>query len=214
MVEKRDLARELARSHYAAGDPLGWFEDLYSQAAGDFETIPWADRAVNPNLAAWCEREGLPRPGARVAVVGCGLGDDAEYLAARGARVTAFDLSETAIAWCRGRFPDSAVSYEVANLLTYSGDFDLVVEIYTLQAMPHDLRTRAIEVLGKLGREILIICRGRDENDPPGQLPWPLTRDELQPLERAGMEIVGFEDFDDPFDPGKRRFRAYFRRKS
>ena len=99
MDEKRDLARELARQHYADGDPLGWFDDLYKRAGGNFETIPWADRAVNPHLAAWCEREGLPRPGERVVVVGCGLGDDAEYLAGLGAVVTAFDISETAIDW-------------------------------------------------------------------------------------------------------------------
>ena len=66
MDEKPDVARELARQHYDAGDPLGWFEALYKQANGKFDTIPWADRAVNPHLAAWCVRESLPRPGVRV----------------------------------------------------------------------------------------------------------------------------------------------------
>ncbi|MFN0106407.1 MAG: class I SAM-dependent methyltransferase [Bryobacteraceae bacterium] len=212
MEEERDLARDLARKHYAAGDPLGWFEALYQQANGDFDTIPWADRAVNPHLAAWCEREGLPRPGDRVLVVGCGLGDDAEYLAAGGALVTAFDLSETAIRWCRQRFPESNVTYQAANLFDFTGDYDLVVEIYTLQAMPLDLRSRAIAAVGGLGRELLIVCRGREETDPPGQLPWPLTRADLESLTNIGLSIVKFEDFDDPYDPGKRRFRAYFRR--
>lgn len=212
MDEKRDLARELARQHYAAGDPLGWFEDLYQQANRDFETIPWADRAVNPHLAAWCERESLPRPGARVLVVGCGLGDDAEYLAARGAHVTAFDLSETAIGWCRERFPESKVDYQVANLLNVSGRYDLVVEIYTLQAMPLDMRPQALDAVAALSNELLIICRGRDEADPPGQLPWPLTPADIYRLEAAGLTIVRFEDFDDPYDPGKRRFRVHLRR--
>jgi SAM-dependent methyltransferase len=210
--EKPDVARELASQYYAAGDPLGWFEALYRQANGQFETIPWADRGVNPHLANWCERESLPRPGDRVVVVGCGLGDDAEYLAARGAVVTAFDISESAIAWCRRRFPDSAVSYRVANLLEFSGEYDMAIEIYTLQAMPLDLRSRAIEAVGRLGRNVLIICRGRDETDPPGQLPWPLTRADLERLTDTGLSIVSFEDFDDPYDPGKRRFRAYWRR--
>lgn len=212
MDEKRDLARELARQHYAAGDPLGWFEDLYQKANRDFETIPWADRAVNPHLAAWCERESLPRPGARVLVVGCGLGDDAEYLAARGAHVTAFDLSATAIGWCRERFPESKVDYQVANLLNVSGRYDLVVEIYTLQAMPLDMRSQALDAVAALSNELLIICRGRDESDPPGQLPWPLTPADIYRLEAAGLTIVRFEDFDDPYDPGKRRFRVHLRR--
>ena len=76
MDESRDLCRELARKHDEAGDPLGWFEALYKQADGDFDTIPWADRGVNRNLTAWCEREGVPQPGARVLVVGCGLGSE------------------------------------------------------------------------------------------------------------------------------------------
>ena len=66
MEEKRDLARELAREHYAAGDPLGWFDALYRAAGRDFGTVPWADREVNPHLAAWCEREGLPQAGQRL----------------------------------------------------------------------------------------------------------------------------------------------------
>ena len=212
MDENPDVARELARQHYDAGDPLGWFEALYKQANGKFDTIPWADRGVNPHLAAWCERESLPRPGARVVVIGCGLGDDAEYLAARGAVVTAFDLSETAIQWCRQRFPQSTVTYKVANLLEFIGDFDLAVEIYTLQAMPPALRAQAIESAGSLARDLLIICRGRDETDPPGELPWPLTRTDLQPLNDLGLTLETFENFDDPFQPGTRRFRVYWRR--
>jgi SAM-dependent methyltransferase len=212
MDEKRDLARDLASRHAAAGDPLGWFDALYQQANRNFATIPWADRTVNPHLAAWCERLSRPRPGQSVLVVGCGLGDDAEYLAARGAAVTAFDLSPTAIAWCRERFPDSPVNYQTANLLEFSGRFDLVVEIYTLQAMPLDLRPQAIHAAGLLANELLIICRGRDESDPPGQLPWPLTKSDLDRLTHAGLTNVSFEDFDDPFEPGKRRFRAHWRR--
>ena len=36
------------------------------------------------------------------------VGDDAEYLASRMARVTAFDVSPTSIDWCRKRFPVEA----------------------------------------------------------------------------------------------------------
>jgi SAM-dependent methyltransferase len=208
MDEKRDLARELARKHYAAGDPLGWFEALYAEAAGDFAVIPWADRAVNPLVRDWCEREALPRPDSTVLVVGCGLGDDAEYLAGRGARVTAFDLSPTAIGWCKERFPETTVDYRVGNLLEFTGQFDLVVEIYTLQAMPLALREQAISAVGALGRELVIICRGRDISEHPGQLPWPLTREDLDALP---LGLVRFEDFDDPYEPGKRRFRGHWR---
>ena len=49
-------------------------------------------------------------------MVACGLGDDAEALAAAGWRVTAFDISPAAIAWCRERFPASPVDYQVQDL--------------------------------------------------------------------------------------------------
>ncbi len=88
----------------------------------------------------------------RVLVVGCGLGDDAEYLSKLGANVTAFDLSQTAIDWCHQRFPDSKVNYQAVDLFTAPADwklsFDLVVEIYTIQALPANIRPHAIESIG------------------------------------------------------------------
>jgi len=68
--------------------------------------------------------------------------------------------------------------------------------------MPLAMRPQAIDAAGKLASGILIICRGRDETDPPGQLPKPLTRADMQPLSDLGLSIERFEDFDDPYDPG------------
>src|SRR5687767_11870691 len=101
MSEQRKLARQLAGEAIAARDPTGWFERLYSLAAGDPTVIPWADLAMNPNLLPWLERHAPSGAGRRALKVGCGLGDDAEELARRGFAVVAFDISETAISWCR-----------------------------------------------------------------------------------------------------------------
>jgi len=43
-------------------------------------------------------------------------------------------------------------------------------------------------------------------------MPWPLTRADLAPLNNLGLSIQNFEDFDDPYEPGTRRFRVYWRR--
>jgi hypothetical protein len=51
----RATAREIARHYLEAGDPLGWFEELYTNARGEASIIPWADLKPNPSLIAWLD---------------------------------------------------------------------------------------------------------------------------------------------------------------
>lgn len=215
----RDAARQLARQHYANGDPTGWFEALYQLAARDYDVIPWADRRPNPSLAIWCEREHWPQPGHRALVPGCGLGDDAEYLAALRAVVTAFDIAPEAIAWCRERFTASPVQYRTADILAlpqeWNRHFDFIAECYTLQALPDAMRPQAFRELAAVlapGGRLLTVSRGRDLSDPPGELTWPLTEQELDQFAAAGLRRLSFEDYEDPEEPGKRRFRSCWTR--
>jgi SAM-dependent methyltransferase len=220
---KRNRARELAQTHVAQGDLVGWFEPLYAEAEGDPARVPWADLKPNPNLVEWVEREAVRGEGRTALVVGCGLGDDAEFLAARGFRVTAFDIAPSAVAWCQRRHPTSSVQYVTADLLDPPADwnqrFDLVYEGYTLQVLQSAvLRSRAIEHLSAFpgpGGTLLVICRGRDPGDLEGQMPWPLLREELAALDRSGLAPVAFEDFLDQHEaPPVRRFRALWRRSA
>src|SRR5579872_4026118 len=166
---KRSRARELAQTHVAQGDAVGWFEPLYAEAEGDPTRVPWADLKPNPNLVDWCEREAVRGEGRTALVVGCGLGDDAEFLAARGFQVTAFDIAPSAISWCQRRYPASSVRYLAIDLLNppaaWTHNFDFVFEAYTLQVLQSAaLRSRAMERLSmfpSLGGTLLVICRGR-----------------------------------------------------
>ena len=83
-------------------DPLrrDWFEAVYRLAEGDAACVPWGDLASHPLLADWLAREGSIS-GLRALDVGSGLGDNAEALAAAGARVSAFDLVDAAIDWAK-----------------------------------------------------------------------------------------------------------------
>ena len=214
----RNPTRALAQQFIDAGDPTGWFEALYASAAGDASAIPWGDLRPNPNLTRWLDAHPVAA-GLRALVIGCGLGDDAEELAGRGLRVTAFDVAPTAVEWCWRRFAGSAVDYVVADVLgppaAGRGAFDFVLESYTLQALPPEPRGRAIrriaEQVAPSGR-LLVICRGRDATDPEGAVPWPLSRGELGALTREGGLVEElFEDYVDPDEPGVRRFRCVFR---
>jgi SAM-dependent methyltransferase len=198
---------------------LGWFERVYTEANGNAQTIPWADLSPNPNLTSWLAKQSPPLDRGAALVVGCGLGDDAEYLAEHGFRVTAFDIAPTAIEWCRRRFPQSAVDYDIHDLFespaAWREAFDLVVEAYTLQVLPAVLRQTAMQQMATWVSPtglMLVICRGRDDSEPDSaEMPWRLSRQEFSSLERAGLSCVAFEDYHDNEDPPVRRFRAVYR---
>ncbi|MCA9038221.1 MAG: class I SAM-dependent methyltransferase [Planctomycetales bacterium] len=220
MSQERKKARQLDNEAVADGRPLDWFEELYSQVAGDESGIPWADMRLNPNLATWLEdrRGSVTRQSALV--VGCGLGDDAEELASLGWDVTAFDISPTCIDWCHRRFPDSSVNYLAADLFDappeWQRTFDFVFESYTLQVLPPDLRSSAIQLIANFvssGGRLLVISRGRDATDDPGQMPWPLLREELDGFRNCGLNVVRFENYIENEEPPVRRFRVDYQRR-
>lgn len=215
----RKRARELAHAHLAQGDAKGWFEMLYVEANGNESDIPWADLTVNGHLAHWLELHSVQGQGKTALVIGCGLGDDAEELSRRGFNVTAFDISAAAIRWSKKRFPAIQVQYVVADLLaapeSWLGRFDLVVEIYTLQVLPAELRVSAMQAVASFVSRngvLLVIARGRDETDGEGEMPWPLTRTELEIFLASGLRLHNFEDYMDAEQPSVRRFRAEYRK--
>jgi len=117
----RRRARQLAAQAAESGDPAGWFETLYAEARDGQAVVPWDDGQPNPHLTQWAQtaaERGIAGPGRRALVVGCGVGGDPAFLADLGCQVTAFDVSPTAIAEARERFPDEPVDYQVADLLT------------------------------------------------------------------------------------------------
>jgi len=220
MTEReRARARDIAQRHLATGDALGWFEALYARAAGDATIIPWADLMPNPNVIQWLEQHQVAGAGRGALKIGCGLGDDAEELARRGFRTTAFDISASAIAWCRRRFPQSPAMYVVADLfrapIEWRGKFDFVLESYTLQVLPPSLRREAINHIASFVAPrgtLLVVSRGREPDEPHGEMPWPLMKDELTDFLRLGLKEVGFEDYLDDEEPPVRRFRVAYQR--
>lgn len=195
VIEEPSRARARALAHEAlrVGRPTDWFERLYREAGHDARKVPWADLAPNAALFGWAGRPHALHHAVTAAVVGCGLGHDAEFLAAKGLDVTAFDISATAIEWAKRLHPGSAVRYEAQDLFALPADwrerFDLVVEVYTLQALPQSVRAAAAAAIRSLlapNGTLFVFTRLRDDGpDAPPLVesdvapPWPLGRHEF-----------------------------------
>jgi SAM-dependent methyltransferase len=199
-------------------EATAWFERLYADADHGRAEVPWAERRPNPFLVEWAEQTELAGGGAPALVVGCGYGDDAEYVAGRGFSVTAFDISPSAIRRARERFPDTAVGYTVADLFelpaAWHRAFSFVVEIVTVQALPVRLRpaaTAAIaDTVARDGR-LFVLSRTRDEEAEGEGPPWPLTRAELDMFGGNGLRLEQVERLPRSAGVG-RLWRAEFRR--
>ena len=202
-------ADSLAAESLAAGDPSGWFDRLYQAGRRGEVDLPWDRGEPHPFLVQWA-RERTPE-GRRAVVVGCGLGHDAEFVATLGFDVVAFDVSRAAITTAQERRPDSPVRYEVADLFDLPGEwsraFDLVVEIYSVQALPVDVRPQVAGSVAGLvadGGTLVVVDGVRDHPEPGAGPPWLLTRDELE-LFTVGLDTVRIQRLDD-------RWLAEFRR--
>ena len=197
--EQRARARELQAEYAKRGDALGWFEAFYKESAGDNELIPWADLVPNSYFQAWAESTGLKGGGRTALVVGCGLGDDAKYLHDLGFKVTGFDISPTAIEWAKRLYGETDIVFETADLFQpprdWLGAFEFVLEVYTIQPLPIEIRPKVIDAIAAFVAEkgrLVVVTRGRDNDEEPLELPWALSRRDLSRFEQNDLTQSGF----------------------
>lgn len=216
----RERTKEIAAEFGSRGDHFGWFDEVYRTAAGNNELIPWADLEPNRYLKIWADTAGLKGGGRTALVVGCGLGDDAAYLDDLGFKVSAFDISPTAIEWAKKLYGEKDIRFEVMDLFEplseWIGAFDLVLEVYTIQPLPLEMRSKVMDAIAGFANakgELIIVSRLRENDEEPDEVPWPVSRKELKRFEENGFEqtaftiIPGGED-DLPID----RFVAVYRK--
>lgn len=215
----RARTKEIHAEFAKRGDATGWFEALYKEAAGDNERIPWADLEPNKFFVEFAQKTELQGNGRKALVVGCGLGDDARYLHDLGFRVTAFDISETAVNWAKRLHAETNIQFENADLFApprgWLGAFDFVLEIYTIQPLPMEMRSRVIDAIANFAApqgKIVVVTRGREDDEVPTELPWALSRKDLSQFEKNGMIRTFFEEMPGDEDPPIPRFVVEYER--
>jgi hypothetical protein len=133
--------------------------------------------------------------------------------------VTAFDISEAAVAMCRERYADSTVEYAVGDLFAPREDwargFDLVFECNTIQILVGERRAQSLPAIAELvapGGVVLVSCRSREPGTEADAFPVPLDRTEIDGFVREGLVEEHFDAYDDTQEPPVPHFFAAYRR--
>lgn len=137
---------------------------------------PWDTKAPKESVIAWHE-EGLVH--GTVLDIGCGLGDNAIYLAQQGFNVTGLDISPTALITAERRAVDAgaAVTFAVADatrLDGYTDAFDTVIDSGMFHCLDDDGKrgyAAAVHRATRDGATLLLSCFS-DANTVDDQ--WPL----------------------------------------
>ncbi|WP_414621199.1 class I SAM-dependent methyltransferase [Calothrix sp. CCY 0018] len=204
-----------------------WFDNIYIKAKGDSKQVPWANMTANAYLKDWLNQH--PQFGKNLSskikalVVGCGLGDDAEILAEKGFDVTAFDISPTAIDWCKQRFPDSSVNYVVADLFDanltkkWQRNFNFVFEARTIQSLPLQVREQVMAAIAQFVAEegtLLVVTVTRDTPEEPSGPPYPLSLEEIDYFLKLGLEEIQRNSYSEKNNRFPQRLRIEYRFES
>jgi SAM-dependent methyltransferase len=180
------------------------FDALYrgespSEGVPAMATPPWDTKAPKENVIAW--QEGGWVHGC-VLDIGCGLGDNAVYLAQQGFNVTGLDLSPTALITAERRAQDAGVTVKFAvtdstKLEGYTDAFDTVVDSGMFHCLADDAKrsyAAAAHRATKPGATLLLSCFS-DANPPDEEWPRPAVSEQTlrDVLGGAGWNIESLE---------------------
>ncbi|GAA1966080.1 class I SAM-dependent methyltransferase [Amycolatopsis minnesotensis] len=173
------------------------FEEIYQGNTEIGETMPWDIGEPQPLLVALEAAGGV---GGDILDIGCGLGNNAIFLASRGHRVTGVDGSETALATARQRAETAgqAVDFAVGDATRLDGfenRFDTVVDsalFHCLSAEDRPGYAAAVHRAAKPGARLQMFCFS---DSLPDSLPVPaqLTEKELRDTFAEGWTITRLE---------------------
>ncbi len=139
------------------------FEEMYQGKSPLGMRIPWDTKEPQPCVVALEESGQFT---GEVADMGCGLGDNAIFLASRGHRVTGLDGAPSAIEQARSRAAARGVEVDFAvadatKLIGYEDRFDTVLDSALYHCFTEEVRHTYVEALTratKPGARLHMFC--------------------------------------------------------